>query len=382
MRLLFFFLWVSTLCAKPLQVEVSARSAILMNAETGAILYEKKAYTPAYPGSTTKIATALFALDGKKADVGRSALVSEEALRMKSPHHSLPYHLEPEGTMMWLRRGEVLPLDAFLHGAMMISGNDATNVIAESLSGSVGAFMQEMNQYLKEIGCQSTMYLNPHGLHDPGHVTTAYDLALMMKKGLTIPKFRDLISKVSYSRPKSNKSPKSEIVAFNQLLKPGKYHYPKSIGGKTGYHSQAQATLVAAAEHEGRTLIAVVLGCSKTSRYDDVKLLFETAFQEELLQRRIIGVDHLFSQNIEGAETPLSARLENPLSISYFPAEQPTFRAFIHWNKTSLPIHKGQPVGKIIITDQQDRPLAQASLISQTEVKATWKFRIKKWFCK
>lgn len=383
MRLFLFFL-VSSLSfvyAKPLQVEVSAGSAILINAETGAILFEKEAHTPAYPASTTKIGTALFVLDGKKADLGQSILVSEEALKMKGPafSSSLPYHLEGDGTMMGLRKGEILPLDALLHGMMMVSGNDAANAIAESLSGSVPEFMREMNNYLNQLGCQKTLYLNPHGLHHPEHMTTAYDLALMMKHGLTIPKFREIISKISYFRPKSNKSPKAEIVTFNQFIKPGKHHYPKSIGGKTGYHSQSMATLTVAAHHEGRTLIAALMGCSKTSRYEDAKRLFEAAFREERIERLLITSNQSFSQEIEGGEKALIARLEAPLSISYFPSEEPLCRAFVHWGDLTLPIRKGQTVGEVRIVDEKEQILTKVPLLAQEEIKGTWLFRIKNW---
>jgi D-alanyl-D-alanine carboxypeptidase (penicillin-binding protein 5/6) len=387
MRLFLFFFFISSisfLYAKPLQVEVSARSAILMNAETGAILFEKQAHLPAYPASTTKIGTALFVLDEKEADLRQSVLISEEALRMKSSlsTSSRPYWLEVDGTMMGLRKGEVLSLEALLHGMMMVSGNDAANAIAESQSGSIPEFMQEMNGYLNRLGCKKTVYLNPHGLHHPEHVTTAYDLALMMKRGLAIPKFRELISKISYFRPKSNKSSKEEIITFNQLMKPGKYHYPKSIGGKTGYHSQSMATLTAAAHHQGRTLIVVVLGCSKISRYEDAKRLFEAAFQEELVHVPLLTASQLFSQQIEGAETRLMAQLQEPLSVSYFLSEEPLCRAFVHWGELTLPIRKGQIVGEVRVVDQTGLVLAKAPLLSQIEINGTWPFRMKRWLSK
>ncbi len=380
MRIFLWILPLYSLYAGQLQVELSARSAILMNADTGVILFEKQAYLPAYPASTTKIGTALFALDGKEADLSQSVLISEEALKMKHPSMGgcLPHWLEADGTMMGLRKGEILPLDALLHGMMMVSGNDAANAIAETLSGSVPAFMSEMNSYLSHLGCQKTTYRNPHGLHHPEHVTTAYDLALMMKRGLAIPKFRDLISKISYHRPKSNKSPKAELVTFNQLLKPGKHHYAKSIGGKTGYHSQSMATLTAAAHHQGRTLIAVVLGCSKISRYEDAKRLFEAAFQEELVYRELVAQDQLFSHEIEGAEATLIAYAPKPVGFSYFPSEEPHCRAFIHWAELELPIQRGQAVGELRIIDQTGRTLVETPLEAKQELKGTWLTRIKR----
>jgi len=377
--LIFFFCLVEGLWG--LDVELSARSAILMNADTGGVLFEKDAHLSLYPASTTKLAMALFVLDGGGLDLGRDVCVESDALQMKGAQASYeaPYLLETGGTMMGLKRGEVISLEALLHGMMMVSGNDAANAIAHFLSGSVAEFVKEVNDYLLSLGCRRTHFLNPHGLHHPEHRTTAYDLALIMQKGLTIPKFRELISKTSYWRPKSNKSPRAEIITFNQLLKPGKHYYEKAIGGKTGYHSQAQATLAAAARHEGRTLIAVVLGCSKTSRYTDVKKLFEAAFQEERIERVILGGMDVFSHPIQDAEKSLQASLKGPLTISYFPSEEPECRAFIHWDSLSLPIQKGQKVGEVQVIDQKSKRLATAPLFAQDEVKGTWPSRIKRW---
>lgn len=381
--LLFFSsLFLLPLFAKPLEVEVSARSAILMNADTGAILYQKHAFIPAYPASTTKIATALFTLDQKKPDLSQAVQVSAQALQMKptKPGDYPSHWLEIDGTMMGIRRGEILSLESLLHGLLMISGNDAANAIAETLSGTIPDFMQELNLYLKGIGCLSTQYNNPHGLHHPEHVTTANDLALMMKRALKIDKFRDLIGTTVYTRPKSNKSPKSEITTFNPMIKPGRHYYPKSIGGKTGYHSNSQANLAIAAVHEGRTLIAVVLGCTKSGRYVDAKKLFEAAFQETLVEHLLIPVSQDFKQSIEGAETPLAASLQNNLSINYYPAEEPQCRAFVHWDAIELPVKKGQRVGEVRIQDESGKLLKAEALIAKEDVKGTFGFRAKRWF--
>lgn len=366
-----------------MHVELSAKSAILMNADTGAILFEKHAHLPAFPASTTKIGTALFVLDGKKTSLDQSVYVSEAALRMKSGDETgEPAHLlETGGSTMWLRKGEVLSLEDAMHGLIMLSGNDAANAIAESLSGSIPNFMDEMNVYLNDLGCQKTRYLNPHGLHHPEHMTTAYDLALMMKKGLTIPKFRELISKVSFFRSKSNKSPKSELVAFNQLLKPGnKHYYDKIIGGKTGYHSQSMATLAVAAHFEGRTLIAVVLGCSKSSRYTDVKALFEAAFREKPVERTLIDIGRVFSKEVDGADEALIATPHNSLKISYFPSEEPECRAFVHWYPLNLPIQKNQEVGEVKVLDSKGCELVKEPLVAKRELQGNWSFRLKQWF--
>lgn len=372
------------LWGKPLDLNVHARSAILMNADTGAILYEKHAHTPLFPASITKIATALFVLDHKQVSLDQMVTVSGEALRIKPAQkgkEALPHWLDTDGTTMGLLKGEMLSFESLLHGLMLVSGNDAANVLAETVGGSVPEFISELNAYMKGLGCLNTQFRNPHGLHHPEHYTTAYDICLVTRRALQVPKFREIVSKVSYSKPKTNKQPPTELRQTNPLIKSGRFHYSKAIGVKTGYTSHAQHTLVAAAEHNGRTLIAVVLGCKqKEERCADVVQLFETAFAEEKKEQRLIGPESLFTQRVEGANSSLEASLAQELSISFYPAEEPAYRAFVHWELPALPIQKGQKVGRLEIVDSEGNLLTQGPLHSQVEVKATMWFWLKQLF--
>ncbi len=382
MRLWVFLCFALSLSAKSLDVEVNARSAILMNAETGAILYEKHAHIPLSPASITKIATALYVLE-KGEDLNRAATVSADCLKgkpIKDRDLFPPHWLESDGTMMGIKRGEVLTLDTLLHGLMLVSGNDAANVIAELVGGTVPAFVTQLNEFLQSIGCQNTQFSNPHGLTHPQHYSTAYDMALITKRALRIPKFRQVVSTLSYTKPKTNKQPAAELKLTNPLLKPNsRYYYPKAIGVKTGHTSEAQDTLVAAAEHEGRTLIAVILGSpNKTgARYEDAKRLFEMAFAEKRAKRALIGTDYVLTKAMTGSKTPLQATLSKPLSIEYYPAEEPQCKAALHWCVDSLPIRKGDKVGEVYIQDERDQLLQKGDLIATEDVKGTLLFNLK-----
>lgn len=384
MRFFYLLCLLGVLSAKPLEVEVAAPSAILMNADSGAILFEKEAHAPFYPASITKIATALLALDKKKGDLEELFTVSSESLKLKSSKQmeQIPsYWLEADGTKMGLFSGEILSLEALLHGLMLISGNDAANVIAEGLCGSIPTFIEEMNQYLKKLGCRNTQFCNPHGLHDPAHFTTAYDICLVTKTALSIPKFREIVSTPVYIKPKTNKQGSMEIRHTNPLLKEGRFHYPKAIGVKTGFHSQAKNTFVAAAEHEGRTLIGVFLGCAKREdRYEDAIRLFETAFAEKKEESLLFHQGHFFTRAILGAKMPLEAVFLEDLAISYYLAEEPSPRAFIHWDLPALPIARGQKVGEMHVVDERGALLNKKNLYAKQEVKGTILFRLKKWF--
>lgn len=381
MRFFILLGWCFFLISKPLEVEVKAASAVLMNADSGAVLYTKHPYAPIYPASTTKIATALFILAEKQPSLEQTMKVSAESLRMRPLNKNgdyPPYWWYTDGTRMGLREGELLTVDSLLHGLMLVSGNDAANVMAEGLCGTVPAFVEEMNQYLKKIGCSGTRFLNPHGCHHPEHISTAFDLCLITQEALKIPKFREVVSKLSYLKPKTNKQAPVELKQINQLLKPGRFHYPKAIGVKSGFHLDAQNTLVAAAVHEGRMLIAAVMGTANASdRYADAIRLFETAFAETKEIRRLFGPENIFSRQIPGAKAEVTAALERELLISFFPSEEPNARAFVHWETPHLPIKKGQAIGEVRIVDEKGNLLAKEPIFAKTEVKGKFFFVLK-----
>jgi D-alanyl-D-alanine carboxypeptidase (penicillin-binding protein 5/6) len=380
---IFFLLFAFSICAKPLEVSVSAASAILMNADSGAILYEKNSRSSAYPASTTKIATALYILETQRLPLEKKVIVSGEALRMRpksSERDPQPHWLIPEGTKMGLLKGEEVSVEALLHGLMLVSGNDAANTLAEAHSGSVGQFMDEVNAYLRnEVGCVQTQFCNPHGLHWGDHFSTAYDLALVAKRALRHEQFREISTKTKYLCPKTNKRASVEIQNFNPLLKPGgRHYYSKAIGIKTGYTDAAMNNLVAAAEHEGRVLIAVVLGCKERSqRCTDVIRLFEAAFRETKIERELLNKQRIFSHDLEGASEPLRALLADDLKVEYFPSEEPQCKAVIEWEDLELPLKKGQKVGEVHVFDQNQELIQRQDLIAKEDLKATFFFSLK-----
>jgi D-alanyl-D-alanine carboxypeptidase (penicillin-binding protein 5/6) len=356
-RIFVFLICLSVICAKPLKVEVSAPYAILMNADTGAILYAKNIHEKQHPASITKIATALYVLEKRGKELNALLEVSPGALRtipaylrqaVDSKHPS--YVLEPEGTSMRVVPGERLPLASFLHGLMLCSGNDAANVLAENTSGSIDKFISELNQFLKSKGILETQFTNPHGLHHHEHWTTAYDMALMTKLALKNETFREIVRATKYDCPQSNKQPPRTLSQHNKLVKPGgPYFYPKAIGVKTGYVAKAGHTFVGAATHEGRTLIAVLLNCAESQhRFRDSIKLFETAFKEKLQTRVLFAKesDH-FSLQVKGAKGPLDAVLKENLALEFYPAEEPAFQAEINWNLCKLPIKSQEMVGHL-----------------------------------
>ncbi len=368
---------------KPLECDVSAPIAILINAETGKVLYEKNAHAKIYPASTTKIATALFALQ-RGLEVDQKVVASADAVGAVSPqvrrlsgkHYS--YRLEFGGTHMGIKAGEELDLRTLLYGLLVSSGNDAANVLAESISGSVPVFIKEMGTFLAEIGCQDTSFHNPHGLPDPRHQTTAHDMAIITRYALQFPLFREIVKTTRCIRPQTNMQPESYLVQTNALLKPGKYFYPHAIGVKTGYIVSSGYNLVAAAKNEDRCLIAAVFYCGDSAqRYRSAVQLFEAAFQEQKKTRTLFSKEHdLLHRNIEGGQTGLIGQLEQDVVVSYYPSEETSYETNIDWEMLSLPIEAGQKIGNMSILDADQRLQARVPIVAMKRVEPTWSYRM------
>lgn len=367
--------------ASPIKVEVSAKGAILMNSETGAVLWEKNAHTPMYPASTTKMFTALYALEKKGHALDEMVTASSEAVccvhptirRANNGQHP-PYRLEFGGTHMGIKAGETLPLRVLLYGLMLTSGNDAANVIAQYVSGNISTFMEELNRFVRSKGCHNTILYTPHGLPHEEHKTTAYDMAILAREALKNPLFREVVKASQFTRPETNKQPESTLFQHNALVKPGKFYYPKAIGIKTGYTISGGYTIVAAAEDTERKLIAVLLGCEKIEqRYKDAIALFEAGFNEKKISRTLFskGFD-LFTYQIEGARAPLQAYLSQDIVLQYYPSEEPAFKTSIAWLVPALPIPTGQRVGEMQILSQEGKILTSAPIFAVRDVECTF----------
>jgi serine-type D-Ala-D-Ala carboxypeptidase (penicillin-binding protein 5/6) len=375
--LIFFILTFSfSAFAKPLKVNVSAQSALLINADSGAILYEKKPHLPCHPASIVKIATALYALEKKQPFLDEKIKVSRDAIgtvtpQVKRANRHPDYRLTTDGTMMGLRAGEIISLRTLMYGMMLPSGNDAANVIAEYVGGTVPQFLEQLNGYLKEKGCIETHFFNPSGLPHSQQLTTAHDMALITQLALRNPFFREVVKANKYPRFETDKD-KSSIVQYNRLLRQGPFFYPKAIGVKTG-STDAGQNLVAAAKDGDRTLIAVLLYCADAGqRFKDAIALFEAAFAEKEVTRILLTqeYDH-FTVSVKGAKGSLEASLAEDLKIAYFPSEEPELKALLHWNALILPIKKGQLVGEVRLANRKNEIVQRAPLFAMRDVNMT-----------
>lgn len=333
-----------------LALNLNCKAAILINADTGAILYEKESDKKYFPASTTKIATAIYALSlSPNLDqevVGNQECLGtgKEADRIKRGYTLPSWRLEKKASHIGIKVGEILTLRDLFKGMIISSGCDASNLIAETVSGSIPLFLKEMNAYLKKIGCKNTNYLNPHGLYHPEHLTTAYDLAQMTKVGLKNPFFLSIFSAKDFMRPKTNKQEATKYPSTNRLVRGKTKNYPFSIGGKTGYTSECGYCLVAAAEKGGRRLISVILGAPTSDiRFEETIALFEAAFNEKQVKKEVVkaGVQPDALKHPSGKKAVL--KTASPITYEVFPAEEQEIRLTFEWLPDNL--------GKYTLTD-------------------------------
>jgi len=376
--LFLFAIGLTNLHAQPLKCSVKAKSAILYNPDTEAILFAKEPDLLRHPGSIMKIATALYVLEEKKMDLKTECLVSKEAMvvinaALKHANFDAypPHILEHDGVSTGIKAGEVYSLETLLHGMLLWSGNDTSNVIAEVCCGSIGKFVEELNAYLRSKGLTKTKFCNPHGLHHPDQVTTAYEMAQITSMALKNPTFARILKTHSYEGENSKK-------IINKVVKVCKYTYPKSLGGKLGYTADAGRNFVAIAEDNGRRLIVVLLGCtSKEDQFTEAMSLFETAFREQKIERLLFPMEHeRFVKEIPRASRPLKARLDQDIKISYFPSEEKKLKARLVWNQLKLPITAGQQVGRVIVEDESGESIVDSPLFAETGLKKAVIYKI------
>ena len=241
------------------------KAAVLMDADTGEVLYELDPHEQNYPASITKVMTALLVLEA----VDRGELTLEELVTASD---TFGYDLETGGTTQNIQPGEQLSVLELLYCVLVPSANEACNILAERVAGTPQAFVEKMNVRAAELGMADTHFSNAHGLHNANHYTSAYDIALMTQQALKNDTFRTIVAVRSHTVPATNLHGERKLSSTNALINPlysGKYTYPQAIGVKTGSTSAAGKCLVSAAVSKGRTLICVVLGAEEVKGEDD-----------------------------------------------------------------------------------------------------------------
>lgn len=307
---------------------VSAQSAIVMDAASGRVLYEKNAEQQRGMASTTKIMTAIVALEyGSLSDTVK---VSAAAAGV-------------EGSSMYLSAGEEITLESLLYGLMLVSGNDAAAAIAEHVGGTEAKFVELMNQKAKEIGAENTHFDNPHGLSTDTHYTTARDLAKITAYGLRNPKFAEIVSTKSKQVPWAGKPYQRQLTNHNKLLS----QYQGCIGVKTGFTKATGRCLVSAAERDNLTLVCVTLNAPDD--WNDHTRMLEYAFQTYHAER-------ILTAGQEMGEVPVTGGTQNKVKgviaqDCYFPLTEEESGTYSIIAKplasVEAPVRTGDEIGKM-----------------------------------
>lgn len=248
---------------------INSTSAILMDAQSGQVIYEKNPHTKQYPASITKILTTYLAIEN--GDLNSTITMSNDAV----------WGIDRNSSHIALDVGEQISMSDALYAVMLVSANEAAWAIAEQVSGSLANFVQLMNDTAQSLGCTDTHFTNANGLHDENHYTSAYDMALITKQALTNDTFCTYAAETYHEIPPTNKNSETRYLTQGNrmMLSSSEYYYSACQGGKTGYTDDAGGTLVVWAQKNDMQLICVTMGASDNSEnYKDSIALFDYAF--------------------------------------------------------------------------------------------------------
>lgn len=340
-----------------------ARSAILLDADTGTIIYEKNSHDKLPPASITKIMTMLLTMEA----------IDEGQLQWTDKVRTSEYAASMGGSQIFLEPGEEMTVDEMLKGIAMASGNDASVAVAEKIAGSEEAFVKLMNEKAAELGMKDTHFVNCNGLPAENHYTSAHDIAVMSRELLKY----DQITKYTgayqdYLRKESEKP--FWLVNTNKLVR----FYTGADGLKTGYTSEAKFCLSATAKRDGLRAVAVVMGAPDTkTRNNEVSRMFDYAFSQYSMHSIYKSGEVLGIVKIQKGTAPeISIQADKDYSVLVKKGvKSPDIRHEIQMDPNlKAPVAAGQVVGKLTVY-QGDRVVKEFELTSPVEVKKAgfWK---------
>ena len=385
----FFSLLLALSLAVPAQAEegdigdweVEAKAALLADPDTGEVLYARNIHERLYPASTTKVMTALLVLEA----VDRGELALDTVL---TASETAIANLPPDGSNAGIQVGEELTVEQLLNCIIVVSANEAADILAEGVAGSIDAFVERMNQRAAELGCTDTHFANTNGLQSVDHYTSAWDLYLIAQEAMTHEIFMRICGIKSFQIPPTNLSPDTRTYYTTNYLidhhRNASYLYDGATGIKTGSTSDAGYCLVASATRGERTLVSVVLGAERvtledgtqdTKSFSETVRLFDWGF-DQFSRQVILAEDELVD------EVPVALSQEQN-SVKVHPAEAverliPNNLALEDIQRTitldqeevDAPVAAGQKLGEITLS-YGDTVYATVDLLADEDVSAS-----------
>lgn len=344
-------------------MHIDGKAAILVDTAYGEVLFEQNAHEKMFPASITKVMTALLVIEA----VERGELSLDQPI---TAGNTVNDKMISGASTQNIKVGEIMPLRDMLACALIPSANEACNILAETVSGSLTAFAELMNRRAAELGCEGTHFTNPHGLHDDNHYTTAYDIYLICNEAMKYPLFREMVTSKSYTVPATNMAGERILHDTNALIsnfnRTG-YLYNAATGIKTGYTNEGGYCLASSASKDGRSLIAVVLGCERVpgttasegfTYFVESKRLLEWGFSN--FSRRtildgtnpLLTVDVSLSQQAEKVVAEPKGAIEATIPKDWNVADFELRRENFHPDGLEAPVQKGQLLGKVTVVYQ------------------------------
>lgn len=359
-------------------ISVEAKAALLIDPTTDEVLYALNIHEQLYPASLTKVMTSLLVLEA----IEDGTLTMDQMLTASAAAVDLPN----DASTASMKEGEQMTVEQLLHCILVVSAADACNVLAEAVSGSIGAFVDRMNQRAQELGCVDTHFANPHGYHDDQHYSTAWDLYLITRAAREYESFNTIVATGRYVVPATNLSDQRIYYTTNYLLngyRNADYVYSAANGIKTGNTSNAGYCLIASAAKNGRSLISVILGAERIeletggfrvmSFYETIRLFnwgFDNFTRRTILETTepvaerpvaLSNVDHITAQPAYEVER----LLPNHLAVEDLERELTFYSEVV-----DAPIAEGDVLGEITLR-YEDTVYATVPLLASNDVEAS-----------
>ncbi|MCI9678811.1 MAG: D-alanyl-D-alanine carboxypeptidase [Oscillospiraceae bacterium] len=362
-------------------LDVEAKAALLADPETGEILYARNIHERLYPASLTKVMTTLLVLEA--VDDGRLSMdqvltASQEAIEL----------VPADGSNAGIKIGEEMKVEDLLYCVMLVSANEGCNILAEAVSGSVDAFVEDMNERAAAIGCEDTHFVNTNGMPDVNHYTTAWDLYRITLEARKHPDFMPLAGSIYHEVPATNLSDARKLYTTNYLISTYRtdyYRYPGADGIKTGSTSDAGYCLIASATRSGRSLVSVVLGAERikeedgttiTKSFTETKKLFDWGF-DTFSRQVILGkgesiaeVPVTLSQEVNYVKVHPAREVERLIPNNMDPALDIQRECTFVSESVEAPIQRGQVLGQITLS-YGDKVYDTVNLLADSDVSAS-----------
>lgn len=341
------------------EFDVNAKSAILIDAGSGKVLYEKNSHQKLPPASVTKIMTMLLTMEA----IEKKQITLEDKVTISDHASSMG------GSQLYLEPGEQRSVEQLIKGVAIASANDACVALAEHIAGSQELFVNKMNKRASDLGMKNTQFMNTNGLPKEGHYTSAYDISLMSRELLKHPKIHDWLT-IWMSSMKVGKKGRAtlELTNTNKLIR----FYQGANGIKTGFTQEAKFCLSASAKRNNFTLIAVVLGSPTSNiRFAEARKLLDYGFST-YNSVQISKKDEVFEQiNIEkGKMDKINIVAKEDLKVLVKKGEEGNVKKEIIIPKTvKAPFKKGEKVGEIIVTNSNGENIGKVDLVTENECK-------------